>query len=390
MSPVPPSRSAGEPAGLRNLLAELFPGAKVVRTRALRADEAAATRAEGGGDGGSSGQEGRGGEVAKVGGYGLPIEIVLREADGRERHLVWHTASANEYGHDRRSDRAQELLLAFDTFGRIPGHVEALDVGAVLPEGRLVSLGRTGEFYLLTSFAPGRPYAEDLRRIAAEGVATPLDLERAAALASYLVELHREPGDGGPASYRRAVRDLVGHGEGIFGIVDGYGVDVPAASPVRLREIERRALEWRWRLRGREGRLRRTHGDFHPFNILFEDRGAEVRVLDAARGCQGDPADDVACLALNYVFFALEAPAAWREGLAPLWRRFWRDYLRGSLDDGLLAAAPPFIAWRGLVMASPGFYPALSARARDRLLTLVEEVLMSDVFDPAWADEVFA
>ena len=383
MSPVSTGLHPGEPAGLRTLLAELYPEAKVVRTSPLRADEAAASRGD---DRGSEGQ----GDVAKVGGYGLPIEIVLREADGRERHLVWHTASANDYGHDRRSDRAQELLLAFDTFGRIPGHVRALDVGAVLPGGRLASLGRAGEFYLLTSFAPGRPYAADLRRIAAEGVATPLDLERAAALASYLVALHREPGDGSAAGYRRAVRDLVGHGEGIFGIVDGYGDGVPAAPPERLREIERRALEWRWRLRGRGARLRRTHGDFHPFNILFEDRSTEVRVLDAARGCQGDPADDVACLALNYVFFALESPAAWAKGLAPLWRRFWRDYLRSSLDDGLLAAAPPFIAWRGLVMASPAFYPGLSARARDRLLNFVEEALMSDVFDPALADGVFA
>ena len=36
-----------------------------------------------------------------------------------------------------------------------------------------------------------------------------------------------------------------------------------------MREIERRCLEWRWRLKAKTQRLRQVHGDFHPWNILF-------------------------------------------------------------------------------------------------------------------------
>ncbi len=369
----PQSPSSLAPPGLRDLLRELFPGSRLVEAKALPSDSA-------GGDADDR-------HMAKAAGYGVPVQLRLAAASGEAIDLVWRTASPNDFGHDRRSDRAQELLLAFDSFGRIPDHVRALDVGAVLEDGRLASLRRAGEFYLLTTYAPGQLYATDLRRIAHERVASDRDVARCQALAGYLVELHAV-GCERPAAYRRAIRDLVGHGEGIFGIIDSYPADVPAAPPARLAAIERRCVEWRWRLRRKDARLRRTHGDFHPFNILFAE-GDEMTVLDTSRGCQGDPADDVSALALNYVFFALEEPAAWRDGLGLLWRRFWREYIGGSGDDELTRVVAPFLAWRGLVMASPAFYPGLSSDARDRLLRLVEEALDGERFDPAAAERLF-
>jgi aminoglycoside phosphotransferase family enzyme len=180
----------------------------------------------------------------------------------------------------------------------------------------------------------------------------------------------------------------VGSGEGIFGIADGYPPDVPAAPKSRLQSIERRALEWRFRLSNRVARLSRIHGDFHPFNVLFTDQG-ELSLLDASRGSMGEPADDVGCMAINYVFFALEKPELWRQGFAELWHRFWRTYLEQSNDYEVLEVVAPFLAWRGLVLASPVWYPALETNARDRLLSLVERALDSPSFDPSFAEVVF-
>jgi hypothetical protein len=299
---------------------------------------------------------------------------------------VFRTATANDYGHDRRSDRAQQILLAYDTFESIPAHVQAVDVGAVLQGGRLISLEGATELYLLTSYAPGTLYAEDLRGIAETGVVTGRDLARAETLAHYLVRLHDERA-GCPAQYARAIRDLVGHGEGIFGIVDGYPPGTPAAPPERLAAIEHRCLDWRWRLRGRSDRLARTHGDFHPFNVVFS-RGTHFSLLDASRGARGDPADDVTCMAINYLFFALDHPTSWEGALGVLWHRFWSTYLDVTGPDVLTAAAP-YLAWRGLVLASPAWYPDLSTEARDRLLGLCERALDAPRFDPDWAGELF-
>ena len=371
------------PPGLRDLLQELLPGSRLIEAKPLRADGAGATSAADAG-------------TAKVAGYGQPVHLRLVDAAGAEVDLVWRTASSNDFGHDRRSDRAQEQLLAFDSFGGIPRHVRALDVGAILDDGRLASLRGAGEFYLVTTYAPGQLYAGDLRRIARQRVAGDLDLARCDALVRYLAELHAEPGER-PAAYRRAIRDLVGHGEGIFGVIDSYASDVPGAPPDRLAAIERRCLDWRWRLRAHEHRLRRTHGDFHPFNILFAGpadqgpaQGPGMTVLDTSRGSQGDPADDVAALTINYIFFALEQPEAWPEGLGRLWRHFWREYVGASGDRDLVAVVAPFLAWRGLVVASPAFYPSTSADARDRLLRFVEDVLDSDRFDPSAAERLFS
>ncbi|HEX9051770.1 MAG TPA: phosphotransferase [Anaeromyxobacter sp.] len=345
------------PEGLAALADRLFPGAAVVRAEPLLPDATGA-------------------DEEKAIGYGQPMKVLVREPDGRTHALVFRTQVANEYGHDRRADRVEAAVLAYDVFGEIPAHVRALDVGLVGDDGRLVSLRGTGEPYLVTDWAEGTLYAEDLRRVAREGVARPVDLARCEALAAWLAALHARKLDD-PVAWRRAVRDLLGHGEGIFGIVDGYPGDAPAAPPARLRAIEERCLAWRWRLRDQGSRLSRTHGDFHPFNLVFAPGEAATRFtpLDASRGGKGEPADDLTALSVNYVFFAAEHRAAWARGLGPLWRAFWTRWLEATGDRRALELAPPFLAWRALVVSSPRFYPHLGARARDLLLRLAERAL---------------
>lgn len=324
--------------------------------------------------------------TAKAAGYGIPIRLEIDDA-GARRKLVLHGTSANAFGHDRRADRAAELLLAADTYGLIPRHAPALDVGAFKRDGTSVSLMDGGEFYLLTEYVDGRPYADDLRRIARTRFAEAGDIEKVRALADYLAVLHTAE-VGREVAYARSLRDLLGGGEGIFGIVDGYPSATPGAEASRLQEIERRCLDWRWRLKERPPRPRRIHGDFHPFNVLFGD-DTSLHVLDTSRGSLGDAADDVTCMAINFIFFGLEDSAAWHGALAPLWREFWSRYLARSGDQELLQVAAPFLAWRLLVLACPVWYPNLSGVDRGRLLSLAEAALNVERFEPEMAEAVF-
>ncbi|MGE5182540.1 MAG: phosphotransferase family protein [Acidobacteriota bacterium] len=324
------------PAGLRARLEELFPGERVVSASALRDDESA-------------------GEEMKALGYGRPLKIEL--ASGRR--VVFHMLRADDFGHDRRADRVGNLLLAYDTFGHIPRHAPALDMGVVRGDGALVSLAGTGEPYMISGWVDGTLYADELR---AGG-----EPAHAAALARLLLEIHAQPGSH-PGAYTRAIRDLLGHGEGIFGLVDSYEGD--AVPPARLRALEEACLAWRWKLRGQTHRLRRTHGDFHPFNILFDAAG-QPQLLDTSRGSEGDPADDVACIAINFVFFRARTS----------WDAFWSTYLAGDRVD-VCAAVAPFFAWRALVLASPKWYPHLSAGDRERILGFAERALGAPRFDP--------
>lgn len=321
-------------------------------------------------------------------GYGVPQRIVLRMANGERRELCFHTAKPDEFGHDRRADRAANMLLAYDSFAAIPRHSRAVDVGAIGENGRFISLRDSGEFYLITEYVDGHVYAEDLRRITHQSVLSLHDEPRTRALALLLAEIHADKRDA-PALYRRSIRDLLGSGEGIFGLVDGYPDDVPMAPPERLLAIERRCLEWRFRLKQRSNRLCRIHGDFHPFNILFATNDVPV-LLDTSRGSIGDPADDVVCLALNYVFFALEAPGSWGPALGKLWKSFFQTYLRQTGDRELFSVAPPFLAWRALVMANPKWYPSIRASTRNALLGFVERALDATSFDPDDAERLFS
>jgi hypothetical protein len=84
----------------------------------------------------------------------MPVRVTL-ERDGDRRIVVWRIASANELGHDRRSDRAANQLLAHDDFSAIPDHIRALAVGVMHRDGSVVSIGE-GEVFLVTTYAPDR------------------------------------------------------------------------------------------------------------------------------------------------------------------------------------------------------------------------------------------
>jgi hypothetical protein len=355
---------------LQILVDGLFPGARIEGLAPL--SEARPEQAEG---------------TGKYLGYGKSLRVTLRTKEGDLRYLVFRTSRSNNFGHDRRADRAGDALLAFDTFGSIPRHVPALDVGAISSDGRLLSLRDSGEFFLLTGYADGEPYAGDLWTIGREKALSPRDVTRCECLADYLIGLHAEKINR-PGAYRRAIRDLIGHGEGIFGLIDSYPDDVPAAPLPRLQAIEKLCLDWRFRLRGRESRLCRTHGDFHPFNILF-DSDDHLAVLDASRGCLGDPADDMTCLSINYVFFALEHSGSWEKAFSKLWRRLWKSYLDETADHELLEAAPPYLAWRALVLANPLWYPNARRETREALLGLVEHALHKGRLDLEDVERLF-
>ena len=326
--------------------------------------------------------------TSKAAGYGKPARVSLAGPHGDKLDVVWRVASSDEFGHDRRADRAGNMVLAFDDFAHMPRHVQALDLGAIGEDGELISFRDGGELYLITSYAPGQIYAEDLRRIARDGQATELDLARVDVLARYLATLHAQPLAAELANprYRRAIRDLLGHGEGIFGMIDGFP-PIAEIPPERLQAIEHRCVDWRWRLRESEHRLTRTHGDFHPFNVVF-DGGTDFTVLDASRGTCGDPADDVIAMAINFLLFAIDTRGGWN-GLGPLWHRFWSTYLHARPDHELAQVAPLFFTWRALVVCNPRFYPSLSVDGRELLLGLAEWALDHGRLDPARADELF-
>jgi hypothetical protein len=322
--------------------------------------------------------EPRGDEIKRYG-YGKPM-LVDYEVQRKHRRAVLHTISPGPFGHEHMCDRAQILLWEHKSFNGLPHHVRSIDVGAFRPDGSMVSLGDTEEFFLLTDYADGRGYFEDFMRMRDNPALNDLDVARADALCDYLVDIHRVKGND-PGLYVRRVRELIGHPECIMGLIDSYPDGQNVTPRKVLQEIEQQSVRWRWRLKDRVHRLRQVHGDFHPWNILFQE-GIKFCLLDRSRGEWGEPADDVTCLTMNYLFFSLQRSGRLEGNFETLFRRFWQRYLGGSGDAEMLSVAAPFFAFRGLVMAHPIWYPNLSHDVRRKLFNFMQAVLAENAFDP--------
>jgi hypothetical protein len=317
-------------------------------------------------------------------GYGTPVQIDY-EAGGKQHRAVLHTVSPGPFGHEHMADRAQMLLWDHKAFNQLPRHVRSIDAGAFRQDGSVVSLGDVDEFFTLTEYAEGRCYVEDLNRLRDSNKLSELDVPRADALCDYLVEIHRQGGDN-PELYVRRIRELVGHSECITGLIDSYPPITDGIDGARLKRLEQRCVDWRWRLKDRVHRLRQVHGDFHPWNILFRE-GTDFVLLDRSRGEWGEPADDVSSLTMNYLFFSLQRSGRLEGHFESLFRRFWDRYLAKSGDQEMLQVVAPFFAFRGLVMAHPLWYPDLRADVREKLFEFVEAALGVEAFDPEHVNE---
>lgn len=330
------------------------------------------------------GGETRGPDALKQFGYGRPL-LVTYEAGGERRREVLHSIRRNPFGRERDDDRVAAVWLDFQTFNELPRHVPAVDMVGIGENGELGSLQDVRELLLVTSYRPGELYANDLLHLRDGGKVSQRDFDRVEALAVYLAQIHSRRFDGDDeerqgALWRRRLRDLVGHGEGIMGLSDSYPLPLPYVSAGDLEAIEALANGWRWRLKPLQHRLRQVHGDFHPFNILFDADG-DLHILDRSRGAWGEPADDVSCLTINYLFFSLQRSGGLNAPFADLYRRFWETYLAQRPDDGLGDVIQPWFAWRALVLASPIWYPDIDESVRRTMLAFARRVLSTDHFD---------
>ncbi|MDH4083604.1 MAG: phosphotransferase [Nitrospira sp.] len=324
------------------------------------------------------GKESSKGEQKRYG-YGTPVKLTFKN-EGKVQSAVLETMKPGPFGHEHMADRAQAMLWDYESYGRLPRHVKSLDVGAFDATQRLFSLAEAREFFVLNEWTDGVSYHVDLKRLAKGGALRKLDRQRTVALARYLAQVHakkRRDAD----LYKRRLRELIGHGECIMGLTDSYPKRYGFITEDLLRAVEESCNRWRWRLHDKAYRLSQVHGDFHPYNVLFRT-GTDFAVLDRSRGEWGEPADDLTGMTINYLLNSLIRWGKLQGSFDVLFRLFWDTYLEASGDKEVTETAAPFFAFRGLVVASPLWYPKLSMDIRRRLFCFIENVLDVPRFEP--------
>jgi hypothetical protein len=204
---------------------------------------------------------------------------------GEEKQVIMKSLSPSGFGHDHYSDRAQALLLAHSNYNEMDMHIKALDVVGDSPD-RLISLKEAREFYIFMEKATGADYFKDLNAVLEHRRLSRRDREKAQRLARFAAGVHHKKytGEQGKTLYRRRIRDLIGHGECIMGIIDAYN-GAEFTSDEELVEYAKKSLTWWGKIRNRAERLCDVHGDFHPGNIWFKDN--DLILLDRRAGHGG-------------------------------------------------------------------------------------------------------
>jgi len=314
--------------------------------------------------------------------------LVIVEVGGTERRIVMRIVRGDTgWGHDYLGDRCAVLLLQHRLFNTCPEGTccRSFDVAGIRRDGSIASIGDTVEFFNLVeeiTEAEGKPYVEDLFRIAQTDSLTDNDIVRCIKAAEFLVKLHsmKMRND---ILYKRHIRDLIGHGEMLMGVIDTYPDlrQLDFTTPEEIAEMEMKAVLWRNRIKYMGHRLCRIHGDYHPFgNIRFRQDNSMV-ALDLSREEYGEPADDISALTMNYVFVSVWQTGKLVDSLRKLTEIFFETYIGKTGDEELLRVIAPFYAFRGFVVAHPLYYPELNSSQRRTLVTFIRNVLDSEEFN---------
>jgi aminoglycoside phosphotransferase (APT) family kinase protein len=306
--------------------------------------------------------------------HGMGYSVVF-EWKWKRHTLIIKTLFPKDFGHDHFSDRAQVLLLANKAYNLMPKHVRALDVVGV--GENMVSVGDCEEFFIVMEEAIGENYFIDLDSIKKMNALTDEDREKCVKLADYLVDIHKEKHEN-PVLYKRRIRDTVGHGECIMGVLDTYP-EVKFTTHEEMTEFAQLAVKWWGKIKDKHRRLCVVHGDYHPGNIWWED--TDFVLLDRSRGIYGEPADDVTCLSINYLFYGLRMNENEFKGpFKELFELFLTRYLDRTKDTEMWDVMAPFFAFRTTVVCNPLFYPDVTDKTRRRLFNFALNVMEDDSF----------
>jgi hypothetical protein len=87
-------------------------------------------------------------------------------------------------------------------------------------------------------------------------------------------------------------------------------------------------------------------------------------------------------MTINYILYSLLKYGKLAGEFKKLFDIFFQNYLNMTKDEEILKVIQPFYAFRGLVVASPIWYPFHPEGVREKLFAFIKNVLSAERFEP--------
>lgn len=305
--------------------------------------------------------------------------------DDETKQVAIRTLKPIDFSHDYPSDRAAYFWIQHHSSKRLQNHIESLGViGVSKKSGDVGRIDIYDEFFQIIEWARGDEFVNDLERIYKTGKATENDFKKAVILSSYLAKVHKQSFQGTKeralSLYKRHTRDIVGSAF-LLDVLDTYPMSVKFASKEQISEFVSKIYVFREKIKNHSERLKKIHGDFHPGNIRFFGKNQFI-VLDASRVIWGEPADDVAALSINYLWFGLRQTGKFEGVFRKLFETFWENYLRKTNDEEITKFMPLFLAVRSVVLNHPLFFQSVGDDVRKKLFKISVGLIDAGNFNP--------
>lgn len=323
-------------------------------------------------------------EITKLG-SGLVADgyKVIFVNKGTESKIVCRQLRGIGLSRDYLADNVGYLMLQHQISQLHPTHINSLDVVCYGEEVRTVSVDGIENVFQVMEFAEGKSYIDFILEIAKEENLSKKQKDIIENIAKYMSRIHEiKPLEISEEIlkhyYWRHSQDYIGS-EVFMDIMDVWDNDKLLDAEEKT-EIMSNLFRIRESLRSEYKRCSMIHSDLHPDNIRIQE-DLTIRPLDSARAMWGEPADDLASMLANFIYFSLKNHKKMSGAYLEAYNLLLNKYIDLTKDEAIHKHAQMYLPVRLLILSHPQFFDQDSQELKLQLINLTKDILNSKSFN---------
>lgn len=315
------------------------------------------------------------GFVAKA--YKVSLTINNKTAEFVVRRLLGKGMSR-----DYISDQVENFLLQHNIANSLPHTVKSRDVFIVRNKVEL-SISDPSYVYQVMDFAKGIEYTEYFSLLNEQQFLNESHKQIIKSITDVLTEIHSIKPDAfshedKKSLYFRHSQDFIGS-QVFMDVIDCFP-DFDFFNKEKKSEMMKLLFCLREKNKHNFSRLSKIHADLHPGNLRISKRN-KITLIDGARTLWGEPADDIASMAANYLKKHFESKSTNKSASMEALELFINSYIDQTKDTQVFSLWQMFLAVRLTILANPLFFKDIDISLSKNLIDIAFKILKASRVD---------